>query len=1252
MKVWKSPVLYLGVILLAAVITALLAPFVLDWNSYRPGLENYGRKLTGREVTIAGPISVRFFPWPSLTAHDVHIANAPGFKEPEFARAARITARMQLAGLFNGTIDVESIEIDQPVVTIERTSAGEGNWRFIPLADLTRSKLLDRVKLDEITLNGATIRIEDARRGKGAVELKLPQARLASPGITGPWRLTAAGAEYGGKYFDFSVNTGLWAADGPFRFSLHVADADGSGPMFNFDGVSEGDRVTGGVHIETAVKGEGKTDVEGQLRPLLIRSKVVATFDALAFDAIEISSLDPEDGGSLMSGTAKVALGAEISAAAELAAPKIDLGEWVGARVNHVLREGGTLAVADSLLASLPEKLDISASLKVTSLAAGGETLENVELRIEANREAIRVRELSASLPGRSRALFDGVFFPGKRGAELAGNLALESNDLRQLASWAWPDGKERIAKAWTGSRGRLKLQTELSLTEQRFRISKTQYELDSVPGRGELTVTAGGGGAIDLRIDAGKLDVDNLFPGGIAAASFGGGLGLPGFLLPHREARDLRFTVQTGQLLLNGVEARDVTVDIASGSSGIDLKTFEIGAVGGASFNASGLILDAGSGPEGSVGVDIKADDPRGLLRLLGLIPVNKDPVWTRGLGATALKGTVTVKTLDQGPLTGFDVAGRSGDFEISASGSLSGNTDLASVRISASGELKAQSSSSLAGLAGFIPATSDQSAAGVIVTGSGSLAEGFLADIKLDAYGTRLNFNGTLGGAAPDAVDGKLRLRSTDAGPLFAAVGLPSATLPAGVLVLDSEVTSEAGSIALPDIEGRFGMSRIGGQLTWMPGGKITGNLDTGPLALDDVLAASFLSWNGLPPERDAPLAASLPLGLTGEIWIQPESLKIHDTFTASDVQIGITATAGEIRLAMFGKDASGRDATIDLGSRGADGNRTLEGKVKLPIDLAQQLRLAGGSPVAEGTGSVELSFKAKGRTPAGSMAALEGSGSYEIKSLKLLNISPGNFTLALANAQDMAGLNTAFDALRGGDGIGGGDVRGSITVANGVATFLPIAIATEDADAVVTAFAEPAAGLIDISATLSLKARSGLPPMEISYAGPPKELARNEDKGELSSKLGYGIMQKDVAELERMQKEQLRLAAEEEKLREADEEKLEAYYAQRDEVQLRRRELKVHAEMRVLEAEKLRQKLESERAANAEINRSEIRQRTRELKVHKRLARLAKQQEAIKVLPAPHAEPAVMEPEPEPEKKLFRFPQIFPARPPSQQ
>jgi hypothetical protein len=1256
MKVWKSPVFYLGVVLLCAVIGALIAPFVVDWNAYRADLETYGRRVTGRDVTIDGPISVRLFPWPSLTATGIHLANPPGLDHVEFARAEKVVVRLQLAGLFNGDILVESIAIDKPVIALERMPSGAVNWQFHPSANRAGNDFMGRVKLDRITLNEATVRLIDRRRGQGEIALHVPVATLASPGLAGPWRVRADKVEMAARAFAVTINTGAWKAGEPLRFSVHVAGSDGSGPAFNFDGSGQGDRVAGILRIEPASNSGGKTDAEGQLRPMVFTSKVVATFDAVALDKIEIAPRDPKDGGTLMSGSARLALGAQISAQADLAAAHLDLEKLAGARANQVLREAGGLAVADAFLALLPEAATLNGSLKVTALKAGGETLENVVLRLEASRAAIRLRELSASLPGRSRALFEGVFFPGKSGAELAGNLAVESNDLRQLTTWVWPEGKDGIATSWTGSRGRLKLQTELSLTQSRFRLDKTQYEIDGVPGSGELAVTLGGRVAVDLRIDTDKLDIDNFSPGGFAAASSGGKTGFTGLLsvlTPHGDANDLRLTMRSKQLLLNGVTASDVVIDLASGANGLDVRSVEIGSVGGARLAASGLILDTGAGPDGSVGIEVEAGDPRGLLRLLGLIPVDREPGWSQALGATEIKGTVTVKTEAAGPVSGFDFAGRSGAFEVSVSGTLSGASDLDRMVISGSGDIKAASSASLVKLAGLLPATDDQTPARLTITGSGSLAEGFLTNLNVQAYGARFDYNGMIGAhGRPSALDGKIALRSTDVMPLLAAMGLPSAVLPTGVLVLDSGVATEGAAILLPDLAGRFGQTPIGGNLKWEDSARITANIEAGDMALGDLLAGTFLVWNGLAPESETGFATELPFGVTGEIWIKPASLKVHDTFTAKDVQVGITASLEEIRLAMFGKDAQGRDAAIELGSRGRDGNRTLDGKMTLPFDLARQLVLAGGAPVAEGSGVVDLRFEAQGRSPGGALAALKGSGSYAVDGLKLLNISPPDFSRLLAAAKDGAGLNAAFDGLRGGGGLTGGNIRGSITVENGVAAFLPFKISTPDADATIRVVAEPALAMIDASMILRLKAQQALPTMEISYAGPPAALARNEDKTELAAKLGFDIMQQGVAELERLQQEQLRMAAEEEKLRLEDEAKLQAYYAQRDELRLRQRELKVHAEMRVLEAEQLRKKIESERAANAEINRVELKQRVREIRIHRRMARLERRLEPVVTVPAPRAKaPATKPPAAKPEVQV---PVILvpPARSPSQQ
>jgi len=94
MKLWKSPVLYFGIALILAVAAAFIAPFVIDWSSYRTAIENYGTKVTGRQVTVSGDISGRLFPWPKLTIRDVKVANPPGSLVPDLIAADEVDMRM------------------------------------------------------------------------------------------------------------------------------------------------------------------------------------------------------------------------------------------------------------------------------------------------------------------------------------------------------------------------------------------------------------------------------------------------------------------------------------------------------------------------------------------------------------------------------------------------------------------------------------------------------------------------------------------------------------------------------------------------------------------------------------------------------------------------------------------------------------------------------------------------------------------------------------------------------------------------------------------------------------------------------------------------------------------------------------------------------------------------------------------------------------------------------------------------------
>src|SRR5918994_6487842 len=64
----------LGPLLAAAV----AAPWLVDVEAYKPALVKAVKEATGRELVIDGPMRLRMFPVPSVSAQRVHFANAPG----------------------------------------------------------------------------------------------------------------------------------------------------------------------------------------------------------------------------------------------------------------------------------------------------------------------------------------------------------------------------------------------------------------------------------------------------------------------------------------------------------------------------------------------------------------------------------------------------------------------------------------------------------------------------------------------------------------------------------------------------------------------------------------------------------------------------------------------------------------------------------------------------------------------------------------------------------------------------------------------------------------------------------------------------------------------------------------------------------------------------------------------------------------------------------------------------------------------
>ena len=104
-----------------------------------------------------------------------------------------------------------------------------------------------------------------------------------------------------------------------------------------------------------------------------------------------------------------------------------------------------------------------------------------------------------------------------------------------------------------------------------------------------------------------------------------------------------------------------------------------------------------------------------------------------------------------------------------------------------------------------------------------------------------------------------------------------------------------------------------------------RLTGDFSVGDVSLINVMAPVFLPWSGRPATLEETFAKTLPFGLTGEVWVRPKSLEIYPGLAVSNSEIGITATAEEMRFIASAKTAEGDDVVVEIAATpSADGQK----------------------------------------------------------------------------------------------------------------------------------------------------------------------------------------------------------------------------------------------------------------------------------------------------------------------------------------
>src|ERR1700733_5249346 len=226
----QTTLLGLAIALIIALVAALIGPYFIDWNQFRPQFETEASRVIGAPVRVGGKLDARLVPTPSLRLRSVVVGSANDLGK---VRADKLDVEFSLGSLMRGEwrateLTVGGMALDLGLDPQGRMDWPAGNGKFnLGALAIDRLHLTGRVALHD-ALSHRTLELDDIAFSG--------DVRSLAGALRGDGNFTMSGARY-----PFRVSSGQSPDGNGTRLHLVVdsgarpgsADPDG---LLNFEG--------------------------------------------------------------------------------------------------------------------------------------------------------------------------------------------------------------------------------------------------------------------------------------------------------------------------------------------------------------------------------------------------------------------------------------------------------------------------------------------------------------------------------------------------------------------------------------------------------------------------------------------------------------------------------------------------------------------------------------------------------------------------------------------------------------------------------------------------------------------------------------------------------------------------------------------------------------------------------------------------------------------------------------------------------
>jgi len=1080
----QTTLLGLAIAIILALVAALVAPFVVDWNNYRTALETEAGRMTGFDVRVHGSIDARILPNPRLTLHDIEISAAN--RGPSL-RAGSLELELGLGPLLTGKLRATQARLVAPKIDLRLDRSG-----VLDIGAPGPSLLPNALSISHFAVEDGRLAIDDAASGS-----HLTLQNISFDGdirsVLGPFQgegtVVAFGERYGyrlsGSRTDgdagLKVRLDLEPADQPFTAAVEgMVTLDRGAPLF--DGTLELVRPVG----VTLASGRRLLREPWHLRGGVRLTPAGGSLKDAAFQ------YGPDENPLNLTGAAALSFGNEPRLDGSVAAMQID--------VDRALAEPDTthrpplFLIADFAKAVAAAHLPVAAKVAIgtDAIKVGGTVLSSLHGNALFDGSGWQLQGIEFHAPGLTQVNLSGRFADDTKQLAFSGPVELQSADVNALLTWlsGRPDqARDQIA---TESRT-LVARGDVTIAHDRVAVDAFAATL----GRQNLTGSLAYAwpaqhrpAALDLNLRAAQLDLDAV-TGFARSALAGGNVDWPS---------EGTLSLEIGGMRFAGVDARAVKASAKYDSGVLQIDKISIGDIGGATLDIGGRIDDLSSRPRGRVSLDLDARALSGLTGVIGKVAPQAASALRHFADRLAPAKLHAILAVDHAALGGstakLDLTGELGVARIALNSEASGEVSrLGASIVRVDGRLDADDGEALTALFDLDRVAGvDQLPGRVTLKATGPLDGDLRVDVQLAASGLNTAVAGKLRIGGGDAPTGAFQVLASvaDLGPLQHM--MTGQAGPAVGVSARAAVNLGGRHISVTDMTGDVGKSRLRGHLALELSDPL--KLD-GDIAATDAEASGVMAMLlGLPKETAGrPSWSSAPIGpgafapIDGAVRFKLDHAELTPTLEARDLTGVMTLRPGSIGFDNVEGSLAGGHLAAALGFH--RNNDVIAADLRGELSGADATALiAPAHNAIGGKLTIRLEGAGSGGSAADLIGSLHGGGTIALDGGSIAGIDPAVFTAAIGAAdRDSSSLlpkiQTVVEAAMAKGRLTVADAKGAVTVASGRMSLADAELKGQDeATLSVHGMLDLNAATLDVRMTLS-----GHPPSNAMIDTPPQ-------------------------------------------------------------------------------------------------------------------------------------------------------------------